>query len=213
MPGTGRGPGAGMRLGEVEHGPARLPALVLAGGMRRLLVAVAICAILVVAGIWLIAFAGGGRSELAGGVVAILLFGALALAGLWGLVRDVGRVSLSSAGVHGGSRGEVFVPWDAIRAVRPLTIHNTCMVGLAVTGSPLVRMPRRLRAVQSLNRKVYGIDVAVGGPTDGGRAKAVAALITWYLEDPQRRRELGRALPAADAIAGATGPGDAPLVG
>ncbi len=197
---AGGGSKVDMRLGRVEHGAGHLPALVLPASLRRLTLAVVGSVAFVMAGALLIAIAGPERDTAVVGAVSILVFGLFAIFGLYGIGRDVGRVALTTAGVHGGGRSELFVPWTAITSIEPLTIHRASMIGMAIVDAPDVRIPRRLAVGRSLNRQMYGVDVAVGGPTDRERAELIAALLAYYAEDPARRHEIGRALSSIDAL-------------
>jgi hypothetical protein len=130
----------------------------------------------------------------------VLAFGAFAIVGTWALVRDVSSVAISSAGVHGGSRSEVFVPWEVLVRTRVLTIRGTSMVGLEVSDPNAVRMPRRLLAVRAINRDWFGMDLAVGGPSDRARAELIAQTIAFYAEDAQRRPRAGVLLPPLEGL-------------
>jgi hypothetical protein len=209
-------PHVDMRLDKVLHGPSHLPALVFPGSIRRLVLAVVLSIAFAVGGVWLVV---SSRDDTVVYVAIVMFFGAAALVGLWGVVRDVGSVALSSAGVHGGSRSEVYVPWAAIRSAIPMEVKGewgegtTWMVGLDVTDPSAVRMPRRLRAVRSMNRGMFGVDLAVGGPTDQQRAEAIGSVITYYAAEPGRRHEIGRVLPPAAALTADNGPDTGSLVG
>lgn len=193
-------PNVGARLGRVAHGAGHLPAVVFPASLRRLWLALAGSIVFVVIGVVLLLSAGTNQRALVAGVVAVLVFGVFAIGGIYGLVRDVSSVAISAAGLHGGSRSEVFVPWSALVGTRVLTIRGTSMVGLEVTHPSAVRMPRRLLAVGSLNRRWFGMDLAIGGPSDRPRAELIAQTIAYYAEDVQRRTGIGLALPPLDGL-------------
>jgi hypothetical protein len=195
-----------MELGRVAHDPGYLPALIFPGSLRRLGVAVAVGVLFGVIGLGLAVTSRPAEDQWLIGVAAVLLFGGLAIVGIYGIVRDIGRVALSAAGIHGGSRSEVFVPWSALQDARVLRIRGTSMVGLRVSALDAVRLPRRLRAVSRLNREWFGVDAAVGGPTDGPRATMVTLAIGYYGVDADRRAEVGLTLPTIEQLVEATRP-------
>ena len=187
-------------LGRVEHGAGHLPAVVFPAALRRLRLAVIGSSVLALLGVAMLVVARESQRGLVAGVLVVVVFGAFAMVGAWGLIRDVSSVAFTAAGIHGGARSEVFVPWSALVAAMPLTIHRTSMVGLQVTDPAAVRMPRRLQVVRGLNRDWFGVDLAVGGPTDAARADVVAQAIAYYAEDSQRRAAIGLTLPPLEGL-------------
>ena len=199
-----RGTPVRAHLGRVEHGAGHLPALVFPAALRRLYLAVIGSIVLALVGVALLVVARDSQRGLIAGVLVVDVFGTFAIIGAWGLIREVGSVALTAAGIHGGARSEVFVPWPALVEAVPLRIHHTSMVGLRVSDPAAIRMPRRMRLVERLNVVSFGVDVAVGGPTDAARAEFLARAIAYYAEDVDRRVTIGLSLPPLDGLVAAS---------
>ena len=126
LPRFTRGGKDGMRPGIVEHRGERRPALVFPLSRAKLRLAVIGCAAFVAIGVLLLMI---GAFWI--GIVAVLVFGGVALAGVRKAFSRHAYVALLADGILSRAATSYFVPWEAIDGVSILEIHGSRMVSLS----------------------------------------------------------------------------------
>ena len=89
-----------------------------------------------------------------GGLLVVIASAAVAEFGRRGYREGLGRVRLTSAGIHDGSESAIFIPWSLVEDMRPFAVARSAVLGIRVSDVDRVRMPARLRRLRGLNRRL-----------------------------------------------------------
>lgn len=129
------------------------------------------------------------RLVAAGGCIAVLPIILLATR------KDLGRLALSTGGIHMGPTSGIFVPWDAIESVRVDRWMLMMTAFIRIADHDAVRVSASIKPFLRLSPLLISSEMAAA-TGNSGRSREFAAVLDHYLRHPEDREEIGLQWPA-----------------